>query len=41
MLKEKIVALVEADPAKAAQLVHEMIHSVGTNNNENEKQQIA
>ena len=41
MLKEKIVALVEADPAKAAQLVHEMIHTVGTNSNDNEKQQIA
>ncbi len=27
MLKEKIISLVEANPAKAAQVVHEMIHS--------------
>ncbi|MBG09036.1 MAG: flagellar M-ring protein FliF [Halobacteriovoraceae bacterium] len=27
MLREKIVALVESNPSKAAQLVHEMIHS--------------
>lgn len=27
MLREKIVSLVEANPAKAAQIVHEMIHS--------------
>jgi len=30
MLKEKIVTLVEANPSKAAQVVHEMIHSSGT-----------
>ncbi len=33
MLKEKIVSLVEGNPAKAAQVVHEMIHST-----ENDKQ---
>ena len=27
MIKERIVSLVEANPAKAAQVVHEMIHS--------------
>ncbi|MBT7669123.1 MAG: flagellar M-ring protein FliF, partial [Bdellovibrionales bacterium] len=27
MLKEKIISLVEADPSKAAQVLHEMIHS--------------
>ncbi len=27
MLKEKIISLVEANPAKAAQVIHEMIHS--------------
>lgn len=30
MLKEKIVSLVEANPGKAAQVVHEMIHSTET-----------
>ena len=27
MLREKIVALVESNPSKAAQIVHEMIHA--------------
>lgn len=31
MLREKIISLVEANPAKAAQVVHEMIHSAETN----------
>ena len=31
MLREKIVQLIEANPAKAAQVVHEMIHSADTN----------
>jgi flagellar M-ring protein FliF len=31
MLREKIVALVEANPTKAAQVVHEMIHANETN----------
>ena len=26
MIKEKIISLVEANPAKAAQVIHEMIH---------------
>jgi flagellar M-ring protein FliF len=30
MLREKIIALVEQNPAKAAQVVHEMIHAVET-----------
>ncbi len=30
MLREKIIALVEQNPGKAAQVVHEMIHSVET-----------
>jgi flagellar M-ring protein FliF len=30
MLKEKIISLVEADPSKAAQVLHEMIHSAET-----------
>lgn len=30
MLKEKIVSLVEANPSKAAQIVHELIHSTDT-----------
>jgi flagellar M-ring protein FliF len=30
MLREKIISLVEANPAKAAQVVHEMIHSADT-----------
>ncbi len=30
MLRERIINLVEANPAKAAQVVHEMIHSVET-----------
>jgi flagellar M-ring protein FliF len=33
MLREKIISLVEANPAKAAHILHEMIHS-----NENDKQ---
>ena len=28
MLKEKIITLIEANPAKAAQVMHEMIHTV-------------
>ncbi len=31
MLREKIIQLIEANPAKAAQVVHEMIHSADTN----------
>ena len=31
MLREKIITLVEANPAKAAQVVHEMIHAADTN----------
>lgn len=31
MLREKIIQLIEANPAKAAQVVHEMIHSAETN----------
>jgi len=31
MLREKIVSLVENNPAKAAQVLHEMIHSVDGN----------
>lgn len=31
MLKEKIISLVEQNPAKAAQVLHEMIHSVEAN----------
>jgi len=31
MLREKIVALVEANPAKAAQVVHDMIHQADAN----------
>jgi len=31
MLREKIVALVESNPAKAAQILHEMIHSQDSN----------
>lgn len=31
MLREKIISLVEANPSKAAQVVHEMIHSADTN----------
>jgi flagellar M-ring protein FliF len=27
MLREKIIALVEQNPSKAAQVVHDMIHS--------------
>ena len=27
MLREKIISLVEANPAKAAQVIHEMIHT--------------
>jgi len=30
MLREKIISLVEANPAKAAQVVHEMIHTSET-----------
>lgn len=31
MLREKIVSLVEANPSKAAQIIHEMIHSTESN----------
>lgn len=31
MLREKIIQLIEANPSKAAQVVHEMIHSADTN----------
>jgi flagellar M-ring protein FliF len=31
MLREKIISLVEANPSKAAQVVHEMIHSTDVN----------
>lgn len=31
MLREKIIQLIEANPGKAAQVVHEMIHSADTN----------
>jgi flagellar M-ring protein FliF len=31
MLREKIISLVEANPGKAAQVVHEMIHSADAN----------
>lgn len=31
MLREKIISLVEANPGKAAQLIHEMIHSTDEN----------
>ncbi len=31
MIREKIIALVEANPGKAAQVVHEMIHTAETN----------
>lgn len=31
MLKEKIISLVESNPAKAAQVVHDMIHTAETN----------
>lgn len=31
MLREKIISLVEANPSKAAQIVHEMIHSTDNN----------
>jgi flagellar M-ring protein FliF len=27
MLREKIISLVESNPSKAAQIIHEMIHS--------------
>jgi flagellar M-ring protein FliF len=27
MLREKIISLVEANPGKAAQVIHEMIHT--------------
>lgn len=32
LLKDKIIGMVEANPGKAAQLVHEMIHTVDTSN---------
>jgi flagellar M-ring protein FliF len=31
MLREKIISLVEANPGKAAQVVHDMIHAADTN----------
>jgi flagellar M-ring protein FliF len=31
MLKERIINLIEQNPAKAAQVIHEMIHSQETN----------
>ena len=31
MLREKIVSLIEGNPSKAAQIVHEMIHTNDTN----------
>lgn len=32
LLRDKIIGMVESNPAKAAQLVHEMIHTVDTSN---------
>ena len=31
MIRERIINLVEANPAKAAQVVHDMIHAQDTN----------
>jgi flagellar M-ring protein FliF len=31
MIREKIIALVEANPGKAAQVIHDMIHTAESN----------
>ena len=31
MLREKIISLVQDNPSKAAQIIHELIHSNNTN----------